>query len=113
MSITATELKSNLGKYLLLAATEDTYIQKDGKVVFGPIEPGFKDFLTEMKKWYEEGLLDPNYLTSDKKARDAAVTTGQAGALWGAVGGGIGKYMEAAQATDPDFELVGAPSPTL
>ena len=89
------------------------YIQKDGKVVFGPIEPGFKDFLTEMKKWYEEGLLDPNYLTSDKKARDAAVTTGQAGALWGAVGGGIGKYMEAAQATDPDFELVGAPSPTL
>lgn len=89
------------------------YIQKDGKVVFGPIEPGFKDFLTEMNKWYEEGLLDPNYLTSDKKARDAAVTTGQAGALWGAVGGGIGKYMEAAQATDPDFELVGAPSPTL
>lgn len=66
-----------------------------------------------MNKWYEEGLLDPNYLTSDKKARDAAVTTGQAGALWGAVGGGIGKYMEAAQATDPDFELVGAPSPTL
>ena len=26
MSITATELKSNLGKYLLLAATEDIFI---------------------------------------------------------------------------------------
>ncbi len=33
MSITATELKSNLGKYLLLAATEDIYITKNGKVV--------------------------------------------------------------------------------
>jgi prevent-host-death family protein len=33
MSITATELKSNLGKYLLLAATEDIFITKNGKVI--------------------------------------------------------------------------------
>lgn len=33
MSITATELKSNLGKYLLLSATEDIYITRNGKVV--------------------------------------------------------------------------------
>ncbi len=33
MSITATELKSNLGKYLILAATEDIYITQYGKVI--------------------------------------------------------------------------------
>ena len=33
MSITATELKQNLGRYLMLAATEDIYITKNGKVV--------------------------------------------------------------------------------
>ncbi len=33
MSITATELKTNLGKYLLLAETEDIYITRNGKVV--------------------------------------------------------------------------------
>ncbi|MCI8991490.1 MAG: type II toxin-antitoxin system prevent-host-death family antitoxin [Eubacterium sp.] len=33
MSITATELKQNLGKYLLLSAQEDIYITKNGKVV--------------------------------------------------------------------------------
>ena len=33
MSITATELKENLGKYLMLAATEDIYITKNGRVV--------------------------------------------------------------------------------
>ena len=33
MSITATELKNNLGKYLTLAATEDIFITKNGKVV--------------------------------------------------------------------------------
>ena len=33
MSITATELKNNLSKYLFLSATEDVYITKNGKVV--------------------------------------------------------------------------------
>ena len=33
MSITATELKVNLGKYLLLAASEDVFITQYGKIV--------------------------------------------------------------------------------
>ncbi len=33
MSVTATELKKNLGKYLVLAATEDVFITKNGKVI--------------------------------------------------------------------------------
>lgn len=33
MTITATELKMNLSKYLLLAETEDIYITRNGKVV--------------------------------------------------------------------------------
>ena len=33
MSITATELKNNLGKYLLLSAKEDVFITKNGKIV--------------------------------------------------------------------------------
>ena len=33
MSITATELKKNLGKYLDLSSTEDIYITRNGKVV--------------------------------------------------------------------------------
>ena len=33
MSITATELKNNLGKYLALATTEDIFITKNGKII--------------------------------------------------------------------------------
>ena len=33
MSITATELKNNLGKYLILSLTEDIYITKNGKII--------------------------------------------------------------------------------
>lgn len=32
MSITATELKKNLNKYLALSSTEDIYITRNGKV---------------------------------------------------------------------------------
>ena len=33
MSITATELKNNLGKYLLLAEKEDVFVTKNGKII--------------------------------------------------------------------------------
>lgn len=33
MSITATELKTNLSKYLIMASTEDVYITQYGKIV--------------------------------------------------------------------------------
>lgn len=33
MSITATELKENLSKYLLMAEKEDIYITRNGKVI--------------------------------------------------------------------------------
>jgi len=33
MSITATELKLNLGKYLQLAESEDIYITRNGRVI--------------------------------------------------------------------------------
>lgn len=33
MLVTATELKSNLGKYLLLAAKEDIFITRNGKTI--------------------------------------------------------------------------------
>lgn len=33
MSITATELKENLNKYLQLSATEDIFITKNGRII--------------------------------------------------------------------------------
>ena len=33
MSVTATEFKTNFGKYLLMAATEDIFITHNGKTV--------------------------------------------------------------------------------
>ena len=48
MSITATELKMNLSKYLLLAESEDIYITRNGKVVAKLSNP-FQDRVDAVK----------------------------------------------------------------
>ena len=53
-----------------------------------------------MNKWYEEGLLDPNYLPPIRRPA-MRLSPPVRPVLWGAVGGGIGKYMEAAQLPTP------------
>ena len=46
MSITAAELRENLGEYLLLAEKEDIYITQSGRVVAKLTNPG-QDFQDE------------------------------------------------------------------
>ena len=62
MSITATELKANLGKYLILAATEDIYITQYGKVVAKLTSP-FQDRVDIAKSLF--GIL-PQTMTLEQ-----------------------------------------------
>ena len=62
MSITATELKKNLSKYLLLAATEDVFITQYGKVVAKLSNP-FQDKIDAAKSLF--GIL-PQTLTYEE-----------------------------------------------
>ena len=62
MSITATELKANLGKYLILAATEDIFITQYGKVVAKLTNP-FQDRVYVAKSLF--GIL-PQTMTLEE-----------------------------------------------
>lgn len=44
------------------------FMQIDGKVKFGPMEQGYKQFVELFRKWYANGWLDPDFLT--KKGND-------------------------------------------
>lgn len=83
----------------------------NGKVKFGPAEPGYKDFLSTMKKWYDMGILDPNFSTSDAATIKANMLNGVSGATWQALGGGIGVYTN--DKKDPNAIYGAAPYPTL
>ena len=65
MSITATELKQNLGKYLLLSASEDIFITKNGKVVAKLTNP-YQDRVDIAKSLF--GILPENASLEDAKA---------------------------------------------
>lgn len=63
--------------------TADDFIMKNGEIKYGPIEPGMKDYLALMNKWYEEGLIDKDFPTRDTKARQAMLTGNKFGAVVG------------------------------
>ena len=92
---------------------QDFYLGADGKVHFGAVEEGYKQYLTTFHQWYEEGLLDQDLATLALDQVSAKMTSGQAGASIGWAGSRMGTWISAAQKTDPDYMLVGAPVPTL
>ena len=68
MSITATALKKNLNKYLMLAATEDVFITQYGKVVAKLSNP-FQDRVDVAKSLF--GIL-PQTLTYEEAMDERA-----------------------------------------
>lgn len=91
-------------------AVPDFYID-NGKVVYGPIQPGFKDFLTTFNKWYNEGLLDKNFASADNS--EAYMLGGKTGAVIGYLGGNLGAWTKAMKDKDPKFSLAGVQYPVL
>lgn len=63
----------------LSSAYDTTYpfYVEDGTVHFGPLEDGYKEFITEMAKWYAEGLIDPDMPTVDKSTVTSKLASGE------------------------------------
>ena len=93
--------------------TQEFYKGTDGKIYFGAVEEGYKEYLTTFNQWYKEGLLDQDLATLALDQVSAKMTNGSAGASMGWAGSRMGTWINAAQATDSDYMLVAAPYPTL
>lgn len=81
----------------------------NGKVKFGEIENGYKDFLAQMADWYKTGLLHDNFAVLDGKQFNAAMLNGESGATFGAGGGQMGLYLSSM--AGKKYDLVAAPFP--
>lgn len=93
--------------------SKNFYLNSDGTIHFGAVEPGYKDFLATFAQWYKEGLIDQDLATLALDQVSAKMTNGSAGASIGWAGSRMGVWINAAQATDPNYMLVAAPYPTL
>lgn len=88
------------------------FFLENGKVKYGPIEQGYKDYLSTLSKWYKEGLIDKDFATRDSNAIDSLIISNKAGAWIGAPDTGINPYL-VLKKDDPSFQITGAPYPTL
>ncbi len=57
------------------------FYNDNGTVKYGPIQPGFKEYLTLMHDWYEKGLIDQDFATRDEESLKRLMTSGESGAV--------------------------------
>jgi putative aldouronate transport system substrate-binding protein len=104
-SVTSTSAHS-IGRLLWSWNTTTGFHLEDGKVVFGPITPQFKEGLMFLNKLYEEGLLDPDYLLLDRSKLDAKVMDDKVAFFYHYQ---PTNFMTLMADKDPEFEVLGIP----
>ncbi|NMB95646.1 MAG: hypothetical protein GYA02_03410 [Clostridiaceae bacterium] len=82
---------------------------KDGKIIYSRIEDGYREWLETMARWYKNGLIDPEYLTTDANSLSAKATGNKAFAWYGASGGNLTSYVAAMKTSDPNVKVRGIP----
>ena len=50
-----------------LLNTHIEFYRENGKVVYGPLTPEYKQAVIKLKEWFDKGLLDKNFASVDKK----------------------------------------------
>lgn len=97
-----------VGTNYAFAASYDTgysWFAKDGTTAaYGPIEPGYKDFLTLLNGWYEDGLLDPDFATINDQDYQSKMADGTYGAFTSAYGE-IGQAIVSGENNNPDYKV--------
>lgn len=84
----------------------------DGDTVkFGPLQNEMKEYLSVMRDWYQNGLLDKEFGSVKQTAVDAKIVQGNAGATMGTLGGQLGMYLRQMETEDPSYDLACAPYP--
>ena len=87
------------------------YINKNGKVEYGPINDGYLPFLTKMHQWYADGIMDPDFATRTWDDYLSNSINGVYGAL-GMAYGDVGPMMLGGTAKEPRYQLKPVLQPT-
>jgi putative aldouronate transport system substrate-binding protein len=85
----------------------------NGKIKFGQMEPGYKQYLQLLADWYKDGLLDKNIVNVDGKTMNTNMASGKVGATFGNLGGGIKTWSQALEQAGSTAKLKGVAYPVL
>ena len=104
----ARSCKANI---LGLFSTVNGFYLEDGKVVYGPLTDNYKTALETVRRWYAEGLIDPNYGAVTADVLNSNVLTGKTGVTVNTGGGGLGGWLDSMEGQE--FGMVGMPYTAL
>jgi putative aldouronate transport system substrate-binding protein len=85
--------------------------QVDGKVTYGPLTDGYKQYITMMAQWYSEGLIDPDFTSTKTFDDGVAMMSSDLSSATSDHGGVLGYVNGLGQAVDPNFNFVAAADP--
>lgn len=89
----------------------ETFMVKDGAVKYSPLEPGYKEYLQMMAKWYAEGLIDPDFVTKKEfLPSEEYTTTEKTGAFYEQY---LDLNMLKTRSDNPDYQLVAVSTPRV
>lgn len=101
-------LKGFIGAF----GTGHEFYVDDGVVKYGPIEPGYKEFMVTMNRWYMNGLIDKNFAIAGPQYTSDYLRNGNSGATLGAGGSGMGVWLtNAKKAGDENYSLAAVKYP--
>lgn len=61
--------------------THGFYVE-DGKVHYGYVEPGYKEFLAQMNQWYNDGILEADFLGETYESLQTKIMNSEVGATY-------------------------------
>lgn len=81
---------------------------RDGDTIkSGYLQPQYKEYLETMAKWYDEGLIDPEYISLSSEMIVQRMAGDKTGIFFGNATSGLKKYEDLAKKDYPDYRLAG------
>lgn len=80
------------------------YDEKDGTWKYASVQPEHKDMLDFMKKLYNEGLMDPEFLTDTQDSWTTKMTTDKSFVTWDWIGR-LDLFYNQVKEKNPDYNL--------
>ncbi len=102
-----------VGSFLTAYDTYPGFYVRDGVVGYGPLDEGYKQAVQNLNNWWNEGLIDPDFMANvfmgnqDKLKSDQVAAMGM---IWGLSGT---QMLDTAQVSSPNWNLTPAVSPVL
>lgn len=100
---------SSLSNLIQFVGSGYGFYINNNTVKFSPLEPEFRTAVETLHRWYENGLLDPNYTLIDQAMLDSNILNGLTGATCASGGSGLGRWISSS--TNPNFKLAGVEMP--